>query len=871
MIETTGRVVAVNTAPLGDELAADLTVGASVLVVDSAAAFPENGGSVMVADTVIAYTAADDETGELFLVAPSPVAASVGDIVTLWDATTGTDVVETIAHVAVDGDEQADDTLEAVVPHSLIPYLPEGIRDVGEAVLLEQRGDDLYVADVMGQAPVFDGAVIDPATLPPATPLIEAPTTSPAPMPMTGPASVVVNFVPQDTAWADLYVWVAPALAEGETTYLTPADQSITPGPDTLHTEQFPPGGFVSADNSGNPLPPERPVWVALWARNEAGSAPAPSAWVESSAGQIDPAFLQLLAGTIIAQRLIGETVQGVNLTGVTLDILNSLVAGPNYLSVKADVIEAQSAVFADNVTRRGTNNYLEGRETASAGVSDPSNAPTVSNAWKAETWTMGDIVDTEYKFTNELWVLRSSGSIYPFNTYTGTYGAQVNYGPSIFDTRHAISAQNNGTLWVLETVTSFTGPSNLVARKLTADKTGYAGVDHFVIAADNMAGRPAMSIYGDDTIAVIYSNNSGSTRLVEVNIANGNRTLSTLPGGPKGVRDWVGLEFTGLETTVYAQASDATRREWSKILGVWEDSGAMQTRPYGELIQATHSFGDTYGVYTETGTWYWLDAYQKPSASFTYTWYDSDTGGSGVAESKPSPARTFQPEWGADVLVRTPMPPDDGTADAPNTIRLYIDNKRQTPEFTADELLNGRIVTTYGTSGVGAPLTSGFATRPQTTPGGYESGKSDIAGPLWELNGDGSGRVGPLSWTSAGQGTLDYSKTTPANPDQWHTVGTSGQPSWANGWSAFSEPVQFLKTPDGVVFIRGRAAVGTAATIFTLPAGYRPTSATTDIISKAQGTGNFVTIDILTDGSVRAAGYSGASWVSLTLSFVAR
>lgn len=59
-----------------------------------------------------------------------------------------------------------------------------------------------------------------------------------------------------------------------------------------------------------------------------------------------------------------------------------------------------------------------------------------------------------------------------------------------------------------------------------------------------------------------------------------------------------------------------------------------------------------------------------------------------------------------------------------------------------------------------------------------------------------------------------------------WRTVGAAGQPGWKNGFSAFSEAVQFRRDAAGNVHMRGRVRVGTSGTAaFTLPAGYRPTA----------------------------------------------
>jgi hypothetical protein len=66
------------------------------------------------------------------------------------------------------------------------------------------------------------------------------------------------------------------------------------------------------------------------------------------------------------------------------------------------------------------------------------------------------------------------------------------------------------------------------------------------------------------------------------------------------------------------------------------------------------------------------------------------------------------------------------------------------------------------------------------------------------------------------------------AQRDPWHIVGATGGTQFASFWTtlAGANPVGFLKTPGGLVYLQGQAhTVGTVASnvIFTLPEGYRP------------------------------------------------
>jgi hypothetical protein len=84
----------------------------------------------------------------------------------------------------------------------------------------------------------------------------------------------------------------------------------------------------------------------------------------------------------------------------------------------------------------------------------------------------------------------------------------------------------------------------------------------------------------------------------------------------------------------------------------------------------------------------------------------------------------------------------------------------------------------------------------------------------------------------SAGNaGTLDGIDSTgflsSSPPEAFHEVGAPGQPGFGAGWSnpvAGETTVAFFKDPFGVVHLKGHAIrSGGGNTVFTLPAGYRP------------------------------------------------
>lgn len=92
---------------------------------------------------------------------------------------------------------------------------------------------------------------------------------------------------------------------------------------------------------------------------------------------------------------------------------------------------------------------------------------------------------------------------------------------------------------------------------------------------------------------------------------------------------------------------------------------------------------------------------------------------------------------------------------------------------------------------------------------------------------------------------------------DDWHVIGAAGEPAFQNGWvnNGGYGPAAFWRDSAGIVRLRGLVVSGTLATIFTLPAGYRP--AYRLLIGNHAG-GAEGRLDILTSGDVFAIAGSG-------------
>ncbi|TKT03450.1 hypothetical protein [Streptomyces lasalocidi] len=120
-----------------------------------AADFNEEGGSFIMDGQTYAYVSADMEADTLSLA--SPLAADFDDAVPLYISPL---TYEKQAVVVLDG---FDESITAIVPHSLYDRLPEGIREEAdrESVTIELENSTWMVKNVYGKEPVIDGQYLE--------------------------------------------------------------------------------------------------------------------------------------------------------------------------------------------------------------------------------------------------------------------------------------------------------------------------------------------------------------------------------------------------------------------------------------------------------------------------------------------------------------------------------------------------------------------------------------------------------------------------------------------------------------------------------------------------------------------------------------
>ena len=153
-----GRIVSVDIVPLGDNLAADASSGATSITVEDACDFDEDGGLLLLAGVVYAYTTwtEDDSTGVGTLTGLNPVLAAnafEGNEVAVYDPMYATAASDKVAQVELVGDDGNVDTLEAALALHLVDKIDEGVRGLnGEQVKLELEGDEWVIVDIFGLA-----------------------------------------------------------------------------------------------------------------------------------------------------------------------------------------------------------------------------------------------------------------------------------------------------------------------------------------------------------------------------------------------------------------------------------------------------------------------------------------------------------------------------------------------------------------------------------------------------------------------------------------------------------------------------------------------------------------------------------------------
>lgn len=826
---------------------------------------------------VVEYVAADDEAGELVLAAPLDVAFYAGDAVHLWDAALAAPVVETVAQVLVEGEEQPGDALEALVDHALIAYLAEGLRspDEAESVELAWRGDDLYVTNVTGRAPLMDGSVIDPETLPPSGGgmVPEVPETPLAPEVLGGIGSLLIRWTP--------VVHVNPVTYA---VYVSPTSP-VVPSPQTFVGEvsgsqltvRRLPIPNVELGTPDSPLAYGTDYYTVVVAKDAADPtyASAPSAEASGSPVQAQAGDLaadsvtaaQVVAGSITGEALAGEIAlvstiktaeagQRVELSGENgFRMFNSaeelrveFPTAPGADPQIRGVIQADGLTVREGATFFSPLNSFAKDSTISLdeSLARPASAPGATIYWNSYQLEQREVTGNAGTFAldptqivgagwhdglgcvmviqrhpsgrNRVWYHDLDGSL-----MSGLSPGPYYDLPAGWDVT-SVASKPNGKLVMMfqfEGADWWIWDDSLPAGSQTRRYTP--------ITSGNF--RPILTTDGSDV--VVSETSGGRTWFRTVDTSTSPVTVvgaSTLTTGDPDKNVSPNFLYRG-SAGGFSGTRWVTSYPGTWIYRVFNTSGAYQSAENWQppVAKAGGVFMKSLGVFGtigQDGRLYqhspltWTDS-ALDTWHFGQTFYDSNATG-GTHETALGEVRSFTMLKRAFVRFTLVEVPYAGGADDPNQWRLY--GMRGAYAASGMRLQASGPYTTLTTSMGLAPNTAGaVAPTVSTFPGGNPAKlvsartlPADASKPIIELRGDGAGRFGSLAVDATGVVSFGGLPDTP-----WTDLPVA---------SGVTYPIRRpqYRRKNGIVYLRGWAQTVDSASgsiIGTLPVGFRPDS----------------------------------------------
>lgn len=814
MVYKRGFITNVVVKRSGSNLVSAASIGATELWVGDVFDFDAGGGNLLLesADglgTVVGYTSVDpmgthtpgvepEYRYRIGLSFPLTQAYPIDTPALLWPL-----AEKKLAYVDL-GSEGGN--LRVEVPFSMKEKFTQGLRefDDREAVAIDDESGIWQITHVVDEIPSIpvssidldgSGIVIDPTTPPPASPL---------PIVDSGSGAAVVRWVNADLAIQyDLYV---------------SADDSVAPGPDSLHTINVHSPVWVANMPDGTSLPTDSDVYFALVASNAVGSAAA-SAWVPGRAGVINDSILS--ASVAFIQNVISELVETAGLqigdhtwnetTGLTIPGVVNFppdAGNASFAQIWAKMI-ARTLTVEDFLSIRGKNNeFSVGSEIQlGLGVTDPNVAPTIEQYWpRYNDDTIANVpgqgltayIAGDRNFVGRRFALTKGGSV-PYTTriyengstsHTATWTSDSGWRPR--------SIARGLNCWWVGHVRTYTEATTVRITKLSNTLVPLFSTDLSVFnMADSGDPESIVLIANDQSPGTLFSGghvgvlvDEGSTVRYHEFQESGSTlspVMTSQVGNPSSTTALRGALFQASGGTnpygtpclylgAVLQPTVGVGVESAEGLYVFTHNGSNFV--YRESIALAHGFPakslmwasqqDSDGaeilatkrnlVGTSVPE---LLKYSKQASwlnhQIVYTWYDSDPGGSGTQETKASPIRQVTAPTARAWLKITPDPANDtGDPDSPNSHRIYISNT-----VGGTKRLQGQTTSPTGTFIVGSYSGSSSTTPPATstftgqTPAQIQSEKTDGSGPLILLKGDGSGRMGPWSWDDNGVSTL--------------------------------------------------------------------------------------------------------------------
>lgn len=352
------RVESVFIYNYGAEVSADTAAGATVIPASFPSDFDEDGGSLtrtpidatVTDSTVYAYKSVDIDAETITLSAATTVAFAAGDMLYVDPS-----VNEARALVRL-SDSEDEAAVECRIEHALRSLLAEGTRDpgTGESVLVELVGHEWVVTDVVGETPVMDGSVIDPATLPASGAKSDGnpPASSPTPTVRGGIGTLFVQ-------------WTAITNADPVTYEVHVSTTSgFTPSSTTKAAELA--GTLVVLSNApdGTALQYGTTYYVCTIAKDADGSAPASAQAsdhpVQATTNDIAAGAItanELAANAVVAGKIAAGAIDGTTITGALIRTAAS--GGRVVLDGTADTFEIYASDGSKIRIEGGTKNII--------------------------------------------------------------------------------------------------------------------------------------------------------------------------------------------------------------------------------------------------------------------------------------------------------------------------------------------------------------------------------------------------------------------------------------------------------------------------------------------------------------------------------
>lgn len=389
MTSSVARVVAVITEPAGSVLRSDATSGDTLLEVENAADFNEEGGQIYLEDdSVLAYTMSDTDTDILALAAP--LAADVwvqGDPDGDRGYFIGVYPLSMEMKAVIIFEDDNDEGIQATIPLELQSYFVEGIREVHEreAVIVDDESGEWRVTDVADEKTIR-GDRVNPEGLEYPVALFP-PEISPIPTVYGTADSLVIKVDPTIAppgATIDYHISTADSFNADSTTLAVSTKQSVV---------------VVTEMPDGGPLVTNTPYYVRTIASNEAGEA----SQSDQAPGMLDPSVVsQIIAAQIVAGFILAGSIAVGNITidpeiGIRIPQPDGgqiyfPSSGTDFAEITAHLV-AQSLNIKDNLVISGAG-QLNGVLDLKSGITRPKNGPTMAYEWPKALTILGNGTD---------------------------------------------------------------------------------------------------------------------------------------------------------------------------------------------------------------------------------------------------------------------------------------------------------------------------------------------------------------------------------------------------------------------------------------------------------------------------------------------